>query len=62
MSQIPPAEPPSIRDLAFAVIDLETTGFKPVAGWSKTGNFHAAAEITEVGLVRLSGAIVQGSF
>ena len=57
-----PEQPSSIRDLAFAVIDLETTGFKPVAGWSKNGHFHAAAEITEVGLVRLSGPVIQGTF
>lgn len=57
-----PPEPSPIRDLAFAVIDLETTGFKPVAGWSKTGRFHAAAEITEVGLVRLAGPVIQGTF
>lgn len=57
-----PLEPNSIRDLSFAVVDLETTGFKPVAGWSRTGRFHPAAEITEVGLVRLSGPVIQGSF
>jgi DNA polymerase III epsilon subunit-like protein len=44
------------------VVDLETTGFKPVAGWSKTGRFHPAAEITEVGLVRLLGPVIQGTF
>lgn len=57
-----PLEPTSIRDLAFAVIDLETTGFKPVAGWSKSGRFHEAAEITEVGVVCLAGPVIQGSF
>lgn len=58
---LPPALP-SLRELSFAVVDLETSGGSPKAGWDKQGRFREAAEITEVGLVHLSGPIRQGSF
>jgi DNA polymerase III epsilon subunit-like protein len=56
-------EPPAaLQALAFAVVDLETTGHVPKGGWNRQDRFHAGAEITEVGVVRLSGRIVQGRF
>jgi DNA polymerase III subunit epsilon len=54
-----PPEPRSIRDLDFAVIDLETTGGHPKARWSREGRFHPAAEITDVGAVLMRGTIIQ---
>ena len=62
MDPLLPLPPASPRDLAFAVIDLETTGMSPAAGWSKSGAFRAAAEITEVGIVRLQGRVIQDRF
>lgn len=50
------------RDLSFAVVDLETTGGRPVAWWDRGGTFHPASEITEVGVVRMAGALRQGTF
>ncbi|MCE1229037.1 MAG: 3'-5' exonuclease [Firmicutes bacterium] len=50
-----------LRDLRFAVLDLETTGGNPQPQW-RDEQFFAASEITEVGVVRLSGALQQGSF
>jgi DNA polymerase III epsilon subunit-like protein len=56
-------EPPqSLRDLSFAVIDLETNGGSPKARWDKLDRFQEAGEITEVGLVLLRGAIAQDRF
>ena len=49
----------ALRDLSWAVVDLETSGGRPKAGWDKNGTFHAASEITEVGLVQLAGSIRQ---
>lgn len=51
-----------LRDLSWAVVDLETSGGRPKAGWDKNGTFHPASEITEVGLVRLAGSISQDAF
>lgn len=51
-----------LRDLSWAVVDLETSGGRPKAGWDKNGTFHPASEITEVGLVRLAGSIRQDAF
>ena len=57
------SEPPlSLRDLRFAVIDLETSGGTPKAYWDKQDRFQPAAEITEVGVVALSGPIVESRF
>lgn len=57
------ALPPSLpRDLAFAVVDLETTGMSPTAGWTKAGAFRAASEITEIGVVRMQGLVIQERF
>ena len=53
------APSPSLRDLRFAVLDLETTGGSPKARWSRDGRFSPASEITEVGLVRLSGLVLE---
>lgn len=51
-----------LRGLRFAVLDLETTGGRPRAGWTREARFVPAAEITEVGVVSLSGSVIQGSF
>jgi len=51
-----------LRELRFAILDLETTGGHPRAGWSRDERFQCAAEITEVGVVTLSGTIPTGSF
>ena len=57
------AEPPAgIRDLRFTVVDLETSGGVPKAFWDKHGRFQAAAEITEVGVVTLSGPVLENRF
>lgn len=55
-------EPAGIRSLRFAVIDLETTGGAPRAFWDRQERFHAASEITDVGLVALSGCVIEGGF
>lgn len=57
-----PEAPRDLRGLGFAVVDLETTGGRPVARWDAEGRFHPAAEITEVGVVRLAGGVRQGTF
>jgi DNA polymerase III epsilon subunit-like protein len=57
-----PPPVPSLRELSFAVVDLETSGGSPKAGWDKQGRFREASEITEVGLVHLSGLVRQGNF
>lgn len=62
MDPLLPEPSQAIRDLAYAVIDLETTGMSPTSGWTKTGAFRAAAEITEFGVVKLQGAVVQDRF
>ncbi len=51
-----------LRDLAFAVIDLETSGGTPKAYWDRHERFHAAAEITEVGVVTMSGPVLESRF
>ena len=57
------SEPPlGIRDLAFAVLDLETSGGTPKAYWNKQDRFQAAAEITEVGVVTLAGTVIESRF
>ena len=50
-----------LRGLRFAVLDLETTGGRPRAGWTRDERFLPAAEITEVGVITLSGSVVTGS-
>lgn len=56
-------EPPlGLRDLRFAVVDLETSGGTPKAFWDRQDRFHAASEITEVGVVKLSGPVVEDRF
>lgn len=50
---------PALRELRFAVLDLETTGGSPRARWGKEGQFIQPSEITEVGMVRLSGLVVE---
>jgi len=52
----------SLRGLRFAVLDLETTGGRPKAGWTRDERFVPAAEITEVGLVSMCGTLIEGSF
>lgn len=56
---LPPARP---GDLGFAVIDLETTGHSPRGRWDGQERFRPAAEITDVGIVRMSGPVLQGTF
>lgn len=51
-----------LRELQFAIIDLETTGGRPRAGWTRDERFVPAAEITEVGVVSMSGPVLTGSF
>ena len=56
-------EPPlGLRELRFAVIDLETSGGTPKAYWDRHERFQPAAEITEVGVVTLSGPVVEARF
>ncbi|HXC18177.1 MAG TPA: 3'-5' exonuclease [Holophagaceae bacterium] len=56
-------EPPQgLRDLCFAVVDLETSGGTPKGYWDRHERFQPAAEITEVGVVTLSGPVVEGRF
>lgn len=62
MDELLPLPPQSVRDLRFSVIDLETTGLSPHSGWTKTGTFRAAAEITEFGVVKLQGLVLQDRF
>lgn len=50
---------PALRELRFAVLDLETTGGSPRARWGKDGRFIQPSEITEVGMVRLAGPVVE---
>ena len=50
---------PALRELRFAVLDLETTGGSPKARWGKDERFIPASEITEVGLVRMTGSVVE---
>ncbi len=52
----------SLRDLRFAVVDLETSGGTPKAFWDRRDRFHAASEITEVGVVTLSGPVIEDRF
>jgi DNA polymerase III subunit epsilon len=59
---LPEAPPPGIRELRFAVLDLETSGGTPKARWDKQERFHPPAEITEVGIVGMTGPVVDGSF
>lgn len=56
------AEAGDLGSLAFAVVDLETSGGRPRAGRDRTGRLHPAAEITEVGVVCLSGGVIQTRF
>lgn len=55
-------EPAALRTLRFAVLDFETTGGSPRAFWDRQERFHAASEITEVGLVTLAGTVIEGGF
>lgn len=57
------SEPPlGIRDLRFAVVDLETSGGTPKAYWDRQDRFQAAAEITEVGVITLAGPVLESRF
>lgn len=59
---LPPAEAPSLHDLAFAVLDLETTGGMPKGSWNRHDRYLPPSEITEVGVVLLSGPVIQASW
>jgi len=50
---------PALREMRFAVVDLETTGGTPKAKWDKEGRFHQPSEITEIGIVGLAGLVVE---
>ncbi|MBK8726225.1 MAG: 3'-5' exonuclease [Holophagaceae bacterium] len=54
--------PLAIRELRFAVIDLETTGGSPKAFWDKQERFHPPSEITDVGIVKMAGPVIEDSF
>jgi len=56
---LPPAEVPALRELAFAVLDLETTGGMAKGGWNRHDRYLPPSEITEVGVVFLSGLLIQ---
>lgn len=63
MAELFPCEPArDLGSLAFAVVDLETSGGHPKAGWDRQGRFRPGAEITEVGVVQMAGRIRQGRF
>jgi DNA polymerase III epsilon subunit-like protein len=53
---------PDLRSLRFAVLDLETTGGSPKGRWGKDERFLQASEITEVGMVRMAGLVVEDRF
>lgn len=55
-------DPPSLRELAFAVVDLETSGGCPLERRDREGHIRPAAEITEVGLVEMDGREIRGRF
>lgn len=55
-------EPQPLRSLRFAVVDLETTGGSAKAFWDKNEHFHAASEITDVGVVKMCGPVIEGTF
>ena len=54
-----PVEALSQRDLAFAVLDLETTGGSPKGYWNRQDRHVPSSEITEVGVVVLTGFVIQ---
>ena len=54
-----PVEALSPRDLAFAVLDLETTGGSPKGYWNRQDRHVPSSEITEVGVVVLTGFVIQ---
>ncbi len=55
-------EPQSLRSVRFAIVDLETTGGSPKAFWDKQERFHSASEITDVGIVKMCGPVIEGGF
>jgi DNA polymerase III epsilon subunit-like protein len=56
-------EPPlALRALRFAVIDLETTGGSPKAFWDKKERFHPPSEITDIGVVKMCGPVIEDTF
>ncbi len=57
-----PEAPVSLRELRFAVIDLETTGGSPKPFWDKKERFHEPSEITDVGIVKMCGSVIEGRF
>ncbi len=56
---LPPDEPPSLHELSFAIIDLETSGGTPKGYWNRQERYIPAAEITDVGVVLMAGPVVQ---
>ncbi len=57
-----PEELLPLRSLRFAILDLETTGGSPKAFWDKKEIFHPASEITDVGVVKMCGPVIEGSY
>ena len=62
MDALLPDDDVDLLGLRFAIIDLETSGGRPRAGWSQNERFLPAAEITEVGVVRMCGRILEGRY
>jgi DNA polymerase III epsilon subunit-like protein len=56
---LPPIEAVPLRDLAFAVLDLETTGGMPKGSWNRHDRYLPPSEITEVGVVWMAGSVIQ---
>lgn len=56
---LPPVVAPALDELTFAVLDLETTGGTPTAGWNRQDRYLPASEITEVGVVLTTGPVLQ---
>lgn len=62
MNLLTPAPPTSLRELRFAVLDLETNGGHPRSGWTADATFRPGAEITEIGIVQLCGLVKEQTF
>jgi len=59
---LPSSEFQTLHDVSFAVLDLETTGGMPKGRWDRHERYNPPSEITEVGVVRLQGPVIQDRF